>query len=417
MKLGKNCALLVIGIQQEDFMEMNENNMNDPRWAVIRNGKRVLDVFRAKKLPVIQIKECRRPDMVDFGRELDGSEGIHCVENRPENDYAKLTYPIEGEYLISKRRYSAFFATDLEILLKGLGVDTLYLIGGLTDVCIHYTAVDAHQNDYHIHVVKDAVAGSSKEAHESALRAIYYLQHGALITTADVESALTDDASPEDETFMREAIRLSKLAAEHGNEPFGAVPVKDGKIVFSNENQICTKHDPTFHGEAGLIREFCARSAITDLHEYTLYSSCVPCFMCSGAMVWVKLGRLVYGAGNIDLENILGKKGCNCSKMVFEIPSGSRRSHRAFCGRRLWRSCKNISAATKKAETASDRPACRRPRTDVPIPAAKSKPPAQPVVLTYGSVFPIRCSFSSRESCLIAYSRRSAAERSGHCSV
>ena len=318
MNLEKNCALLVIDIQQEDFMEMNENNMNDPRWAVIRNGKRVLDVFRAKKLPVIQIKECRRPDMVDFGRELDGSEGIHCVENRPENDYAKLTYPIEGEYLISKRRYSAFFATDLEILLKGLGVDTLYLIGGLTDVCIHYTAVDAHRNDYHIHVVKDAVAGSSKEAHESALRAIYYLQHGALITTADVESALTDDASPEDETFMREAIRLSKLAAEHGNEPFGAVLVKDGKIVFSNENQIYTKHDPTFHGEAGLIREFCARTAITDLHEYTLYSSCEPCFMCSGAMVWVKLGRLVYGAGNIDLENILGKKGCNCSKMVFD---------------------------------------------------------------------------------------------------
>ena len=44
----------------------------------------------------------------NFDRELDGSEGIHCVENRPENDYAKLTYPIEGEYLISKRRYSAF---------------------------------------------------------------------------------------------------------------------------------------------------------------------------------------------------------------------------------------------------------------------------------------------------------------------
>ena len=196
MKLEKKSALLVIDIQQEDFMEMNENNMGDPRWTLIRNGKRVLDVFRAKKLPVIQIKECHRPDMVDFGRELDGSEGIHCVEDRPENDYAKLTYPIAGEYRISKRRYSTFFGTDLEILLKGLGVDTLYLIGGLTDVCIHYTAVDAHQHDYHIRVVTDAVAGSSQEAHESALRAIRYLQRNALITTADVESALTDDTTP-----------------------------------------------------------------------------------------------------------------------------------------------------------------------------------------------------------------------------
>ena len=195
MKIEKNCALLVIDIQQEDFMEMNESNIDEPRWNVIRNGKRVLDVFRTKKLPVIQIKECHRPDMVDFGRELDGSEGIHCIENRPENDYAKLTYPIKGEYLISKRRYSAFFGTDLEILLKGLGVDTLYMIGGLTDVCIHYTAVDAHQNDYHIRVVTDAVAGSSEEAHESALRAICYLQRDALVTTADIESSLIDNIS------------------------------------------------------------------------------------------------------------------------------------------------------------------------------------------------------------------------------
>ena len=58
---------------------------------------------------------------------------------------------------------------------------------------------------------------------------------------------------------------------------------------------------------------------ITDLHEYTMYASCEPCFMCSGAMVWVKLGRLVYGASNDDLEKILGNEGgCNCSRIVFE---------------------------------------------------------------------------------------------------
>lgn len=124
-----------------------------------------------------------------------------------------------------------------------------------------------------------------------------------------------------DEVFMKKAIELSKAAVSHGNEPFGAVLVKDGEIVFTNENQIYTKHDPTFHGEAGLIREFCKETSITDLREYTLYSSCEPCFMCSGAMVWVKLGRLVYGASNIDLENILEKKGCNCSQIVFDNSS------------------------------------------------------------------------------------------------
>ena len=122
----------------------------------------------------------------------------------------------------------------------------------------------------------------------------------------------------QDEVFMRKAIELSRLAVEHGNEPFGAVLVKNNEMVFTNENQIYTRHDPTFHGEAGLIREFCAQTGITDLQEYTMYSSCEPCFMCSGAMVWVKLGRLVYATSNMELEKILGNEGCNCSKMVFD---------------------------------------------------------------------------------------------------
>lgn len=189
MQMKKGSALLVIDIQQEDFRDMRPDNWDDPAWDCIRNAKRVLDVFRARKLPVIQIKEVHRRDMVDFGRELDGAEGIHCMEDVPETDYARLTYPIAGEYRITKRRYSAFFGTDLEILLKGLHVDTLYLIGGLTDVCVHYTAVDAHQHDYHFKVVTDAVAGSSGEAHAYALKAMEYLQRDALITTAEVEAS------------------------------------------------------------------------------------------------------------------------------------------------------------------------------------------------------------------------------------
>lgn len=117
---------------------------------------------------------------------------------------------------------------------------------------------------------------------------------------------------------MRKAIELSALAVEHGNEPFGAVLVKDDEIVFTNENQIYTATDPTFHAEAGLIRRFCAETKITDLSEYTLYSSCEPCFMCSGALVWVKLGRLVYGASDMDLCSLFHEKGSTCSQIVFE---------------------------------------------------------------------------------------------------
>lgn len=121
-----------------------------------------------------------------------------------------------------------------------------------------------------------------------------------------------------DELFMKQAIALAEQAAAHGNEPFGAVLVKDGEAVYTNENQIYSATDPTFHAEAGLIRRFCGETGITDLSEYTLYSSCEPCFMCSGALVWVRLGRLVYGAGNSDLAALLNEEGCNCSKLVFD---------------------------------------------------------------------------------------------------
>lgn len=124
-----------------------------------------------------------------------------------------------------------------------------------------------------------------------------------------------------DEVFMKKAIELSAMAVAHGNEPFGAVLVKDDRIVYSNENQIYSASDPTFHAETGLIRRFCRETQMTDLSEYTLYSSCEPCFMCSGVMVWMKLGRLVYAATNTDLSSVLNEEGCNCSKIVFDHSS------------------------------------------------------------------------------------------------
>ena len=126
-----------------------------------------------------------------------------------------------------------------------------------------------------------------------------------------------ENGREEDEFFMRRAIALAKSAAERGNEPFGALLVRGGRIVCERENEIYTAHDFTRHAEVGLIEKFCAETGIADLGGYTLYSSCEPCFMCSGAMVWVKLGRLVYAASNVDLERILGNKGCNCSEIVF----------------------------------------------------------------------------------------------------
>jgi nicotinamidase-related amidase len=132
---------------------------------------------------VVFIQEVHKPSLVDIGRELDGAEGPHCIEGDPTTELASGLDPRPEEFLIRKRRYSAFFATELDLVLRSYGTKTVILVGGLTDVCIHYTAVDAHQHDYVVRVAADAVGGSSQEAHDAALRAIEYLQRDALTTT------------------------------------------------------------------------------------------------------------------------------------------------------------------------------------------------------------------------------------------
>lgn len=141
-------------------------------------------------VPVIFIQEVHKPDLIDIGRELDGAEGPHCIEGEEGTELASWIDPRPDEFVIRKRRYSAFFGTELEIVLKAYRAQTLLLVGGLTDVCIHYTAVDAHQHDYFVRVLTDCVAGSSPHAHDAALAAMEYLQRDALVAAADVHEWL-----------------------------------------------------------------------------------------------------------------------------------------------------------------------------------------------------------------------------------
>lgn len=187
-------ALIVIDIQASAFVPAKGKRAiphMDGYAERMASAKAAIDKARAAGIPVIFIQEVHRPDLVDFGRELDGQETVHCLEDNPNTAIAaEQTGFRPTDYLIRKRRYSAFFGTDFEILLRGLKVNTLLLCGGLTDVCVHYTFVDGHQSDYFCRVIEDCVAGSSKEAHEAALRAMEYLQTGARRRLDEVLAAM-----------------------------------------------------------------------------------------------------------------------------------------------------------------------------------------------------------------------------------
>lgn len=188
-------ALVVVDIQAGSFIEKENRAIAHMPGHAGRMAKARIAIDRARMrgISVIFIQEVHRPDLVDFGRELDGSEDVHCLENNPDTEIAIEEMGFQQtDYLIKKRRYSAFFGTDFEILLHGLKIDTLLLCGGLTDVCVHYTFVDGHQSDYFCRVIEDCVAGSSEDAHEAALRAMEYLQKGARCSLAEILDAMNE---------------------------------------------------------------------------------------------------------------------------------------------------------------------------------------------------------------------------------
>ena len=104
--------------------------------------------------------------------------------------------------------------------------------------------------------------------------------------------------------FMRKAIALSIENIDNGGGPFGAVIVKEGKIISSGVNRVTTNTDPTAHAEITAIRKASKKLGTFDLSGCEMYSSCEPCPMCLGAIYWAHLDKLYYGNTKIDAKNI-----------------------------------------------------------------------------------------------------------------
>ncbi|OLP03830.1 cysteine hydrolase [Mycolicibacterium porcinum] len=188
-----NPVLVVVDIQEGGGMSAQDAGIpvmpgHAERVAV---AEKLLAAARAAGVPVVFFQEVHRPSGIDFGRELDGTEGVHCVEGQPGTDLEPTLRPRPDEFHIVKRRYSGFIGTDFEIVLSGLKASTLILIGGLTDVCVHYTFADAHQRDFYVRVVTDCVGGSSQYRHDAALDAMEYLQTGAMRTSDEIVAAFS----------------------------------------------------------------------------------------------------------------------------------------------------------------------------------------------------------------------------------
>lgn len=104
----------------------------------------------------------------------------------------------------------------------------------------------------------------------------------------------------EHKQFMLRAIELAKESAKSGGGPFGAVIVKNGKIVAEASNSVTLDNDPTAHAEVNAIRKACKALQTFDLSGCILYTSCEPCPMCLSSSYWAHIDKLYYAGDRND---------------------------------------------------------------------------------------------------------------------
>ena len=103
---------------------------------------------------------------------------------------------------------------------------------------------------------------------------------------------------------MARAIQLAIEGVQSGRGgPFGAVIVREGKIIAEGSNEVTSTNDPTAHAEILSIRQACKKLGVFELKGCELYTSCEPCPMCLGAIYWARLSRIYFASTAEDAAN------------------------------------------------------------------------------------------------------------------
>lgn len=181
-------ALLIIDMQR-DFLQtggFGESLGNDVALLgrAVQPCRSLLDSVRRRRMLVIHTREGHRPDLSDAPRaKLErgapslrigspGPMGRILVRGEAGHDIIPELYPVAGEPVIDKPGKGAFYATDLEVILRNAGIDSLLVCGVTTEVCVHTTVREANDRGYRCIVPSDCCASYFPEFHETALRMV-----------------------------------------------------------------------------------------------------------------------------------------------------------------------------------------------------------------------------------------------------
>ncbi len=188
------CALLVVDMQRF-FLDAASPTFTCSGLAILPTVKRLMDAFRMANRPVIFTKHVHHPGDLDcgiMGWWWDGK----CLEGSPESEIHPELAPLPEEKIVLKHRYSAFYNTDLETVLRCLKVEDVVVCGVMTNMCCESTVRDAYYRDYRVFFPADGTGSISEQMH---LASLLNLAFGfAYVTTSNAimsQLASSDNAS------------------------------------------------------------------------------------------------------------------------------------------------------------------------------------------------------------------------------
>ena len=163
------------------FLEPGRNlYCGDPARRIIPAVQRLIDAEQARGSAVIFVCDAHDPDDLEFQM-----FPVHCVRGTDETQLIPELRQYDGIRL-EKRRYSAFFDTDLDQTLAQINPDKLIICGVCTDICVMHTAADARNRDYIVEVPADCVASFDQKAHDSALTHMQKILGAAVIPAQSI---------------------------------------------------------------------------------------------------------------------------------------------------------------------------------------------------------------------------------------
>jgi len=177
-------SLIVVDMQRDFCYENGALYIGENAKRVIDPLRKVIESARGK-MPVIYTQDWHRKNDIEFK-----IWKPHCLMNTEGAEIIKELEPEEGDYIVRKRRYSGFYGTDLDLVLRELEVDRLFVAGVATNICVLHTVSDAVLLNYKVNVLEDCTATLDDYSQNYAIKHMADILHARIIDSNEFLKSL-----------------------------------------------------------------------------------------------------------------------------------------------------------------------------------------------------------------------------------